>query len=107
MFGNGARLESRRRLFAGESERHLAQSVRHADSADPAEPGVAKRVMRGGSFTRLDAFILASSILVFLSLIEVMLTTKLATNNRTDLARLMDRHCRIAFPARLPEHPRK
>ncbi|HEY5894213.1 MAG TPA: hypothetical protein VIT91_13390 [Chthoniobacterales bacterium] len=48
--------------------------------------------------TRLDAFILASSILVFLSLIEVMLTTKLATNNRTDLARLIDRRCRILFP---------
>ena len=29
----------------------------------------------------LDAFILASSLLVFLSLIEVMLTTKLATEN--------------------------
>jgi hypothetical protein len=45
--------------------------------------------------TRLDAFILASSLLVFLSLIEVMLTTKLATNNRTDLARTIDRRCRI------------
>jgi cadmium resistance protein CadD (predicted permease) len=48
--------------------------------------------------TRLDAFILASSLLVFLSLIEVMLTTKLATDNRTDLARLIDRRCRIFFP---------
>ncbi|MGA7215802.1 MAG: hypothetical protein WBX20_16490 [Terrimicrobiaceae bacterium] len=48
--------------------------------------------------TRLDAFILASSLLVFLSLIEVMLTTKLATNNRTDLARTIDRRCRILFP---------
>jgi hypothetical protein len=35
--------------------------------------------------TRLDAFILASSVLVFLSLIEVMVTTRLATDNRTDL----------------------
>jgi Neurotransmitter-gated ion-channel ligand binding domain/Neurotransmitter-gated ion-channel transmembrane region len=48
--------------------------------------------------TRLDAFILASSILVFLSLIEVMLTIKLATDNRIDLARLIDRRCRILFP---------
>lgn len=48
--------------------------------------------------TRLDAFILASSILVFLSLIEVMLTTKLATDNRIDLARTIDRRCRIFFP---------
>jgi hypothetical protein len=48
--------------------------------------------------TRLDAFILTSSILVFLSLIEVMLTTKLANDNRTDLARLIDRRCRVLFP---------
>jgi hypothetical protein len=48
--------------------------------------------------TRLDAFILASSVLVFLSLIEVMVTTKLATDNRTDLARIIDRRCRIFFP---------
>ena len=48
--------------------------------------------------TRLDAFILASSLLVFLSLIEVMLTTKLATGGRTQLARLIDRRCRLLFP---------
>jgi cadmium resistance protein CadD (predicted permease) len=48
--------------------------------------------------TRLDAFILASSILVFLSLVEVMLTTKLATDSRTELARLIDRRCRVVFP---------
>ena len=40
----------------------------------------------------------SSSLLVFLSLIEVMLTTKLATDNRTDLARIIDRRCRILFP---------
>jgi hypothetical protein len=27
-----------------------------------------------------------------------MLTTKLATDNRTDLARLIERRCRIFFP---------
>jgi hypothetical protein len=48
--------------------------------------------------TRLDAFILASSVLVFLSLIEVMVTTRLAADNRTDLARVIDRRCRIFFP---------
>ena len=48
--------------------------------------------------TRLDPFILASSLLVFLSLIEVMLTIRLATDNRTGLARIIDRRCRIFFP---------
>jgi hypothetical protein len=48
--------------------------------------------------TRLDAFILASSLLVFLSLIEVLVTTRLATDNRVDLARRIDRGCRFVFP---------
>lgn len=48
--------------------------------------------------TRLDAFILASSLLVFLSLIEVMVTTRFATDGRVDLARRIDRRCRSLFP---------
>lgn len=48
--------------------------------------------------TRLDAFILTSSLLVFFSLIEVMLTTWLATDGRVPLARVIDRWCRVVFP---------
>lgn len=48
--------------------------------------------------TRLDAFILMSSLLVFFSLIEVLLTSKLANRDRMELARTIDRHCRWAFP---------
>jgi hypothetical protein len=48
--------------------------------------------------TRLDAFILMSSVLVFLSLIEVMVTTKFATMDRIELARRIDRRCRWIFP---------
>ena len=49
--------------------------------------------------TLLDAFILLSSVLVFFSLIEVMVTTRLALNNRVDTARLIDRNSRWVFPA--------
>jgi hypothetical protein len=48
--------------------------------------------------TRLDAFILMSSLLVFLSLIEVMVTTKFANRDRLELARTIDRRCRWIFP---------
>jgi len=48
--------------------------------------------------TTLDAFVLMSSLLVFFSLIEVMVTTKLANRDRLGLARLIDRRCRWAFP---------
>ena len=48
--------------------------------------------------TRLDSFILMSSLLVFLSLIEVMFTTKLANRDRLDLARTIDRRSRWIFP---------
>lgn len=49
--------------------------------------------------TLLDRFILASSILVFLSLVEVVVTTTLALRDRTDSARAIDRHARWIFPA--------
>lgn len=48
--------------------------------------------------TRLDAFILASSLLVFLSLIEVMVTSRLATDGKVEVARRIDRRCRVVFP---------
>jgi len=48
--------------------------------------------------TRLDSFILMSSVLVFLSLIEVTVTTKFANRDRLQLARTIDRRCRWIFP---------
>lgn len=48
--------------------------------------------------TRLDAFVLMCTVLVFLSMIEVMVTTKFAHRDRTDSARAIDRRCRWAFP---------
>ena len=49
--------------------------------------------------TLLDSFILLSSVLVFFSLIEVMVITRLALNNRLETARAIDRHSRWIFPA--------
>jgi gamma-aminobutyric acid receptor subunit beta len=49
--------------------------------------------------TLLDAFILVSTLMVFLSLIEVIITTKMASNGRIEAARATDRQCRWIFPA--------
>lgn len=49
--------------------------------------------------TLLDAFILASSVLVFLSLVEVVITTTLAVGGRIEAARAIDRHGRWIFPS--------
>lgn len=49
--------------------------------------------------TVLDRFILASSILVFLSLVEVVVTTTLALRGRIDTARTLDRQARWVFPS--------
>jgi hypothetical protein len=49
--------------------------------------------------TRLDALFLTSTLLVFLSLIEVMATTILDNNQQTELAKKLDRYCRVIFPA--------
>jgi hypothetical protein len=59
---------------------------------------VGTEVPRLPYLTRLDAFILASSLLVFCSLIEVMVTTRFATDGKVDLARRIDRRCRFIFP---------
>ncbi len=49
--------------------------------------------------TRLDGFILASTVLVFLSLIEVTATTRLGRIQRLEAALRLDRWSRVAFPA--------
>jgi cadmium resistance protein CadD (predicted permease) len=48
--------------------------------------------------TRLDAFILTSTLLVFFSLIEVLVTTILDNNQQTERARKIDRYSRVIFP---------
>ena len=49
--------------------------------------------------TRLDAFILTSTVLVFFSLIEVVATTILEKSQRTEQAKKLDWYCRLIFPA--------
>lgn len=49
--------------------------------------------------TRMDYFLVASTLLVFLALIEVVLTAFLAHHKRGSLARRIDRLARLAFPA--------
>jgi hypothetical protein len=48
--------------------------------------------------TRLDTFILTSTLLVFFSLIEVLVTTILDNKQQTKLAKRIDRYCRVIFP---------
>ena len=48
--------------------------------------------------TRLDYFTLGGTILVFLTLVEVILTSLLARHDRAGVARAFDRCCRILFP---------
>lgn len=48
--------------------------------------------------TRLDAFIAVSSLLIFISLIQVLITTNLAGKQRVERARKIDRYCRAIFP---------
>jgi hypothetical protein len=49
--------------------------------------------------TRMDLFIFGSTLLVFSSLIEVVITSRLANGGRLVLARWIDTVCRLAFPA--------
>jgi hypothetical protein len=49
--------------------------------------------------TRLDLFFLVSTLLVFFSLIEVLITTILENKQQTERAKKIDRYCRIIFPA--------
>ena len=55
-------------------------------------------VPRVSYFTRLDLFILGSTLLVFLTLIVSVWTGILARRERPDAADRMDRICRISFP---------
>lgn len=48
--------------------------------------------------TRLDAFFLVSTLLVFLSLIEVLVTTILDNNDQVARAKKLDRYCRVIVP---------
>ena len=48
--------------------------------------------------TRLDVFFLISTLLVFFSLIEVLITTILDNNQQTGRAKKIDRYCRVVFP---------
>jgi hypothetical protein len=48
--------------------------------------------------TRLDALFLTSTLLVFFSLIEVLVTTILDNNQQTARAKKLDRYCRAIFP---------
>jgi Neurotransmitter-gated ion-channel ligand binding domain/Neurotransmitter-gated ion-channel transmembrane region len=48
--------------------------------------------------TRLDVFFLISTLLVFFSLIEVLVTTILENNQRKKQAQTIDRYCRVIVP---------
>ncbi len=48
--------------------------------------------------TRLDAFILAGTLLVFLSLIEVVIVSRMVKSDRLEQARAIDRRCRWISP---------
>src|SRR6266496_2922072 len=48
--------------------------------------------------TRLDAFILTSTLLVFFSLIEVVVTIILDTGQKKKQSKRIDRYCRVIFP---------
>jgi len=48
--------------------------------------------------TRLDVFFLISTLLVFFSLIEVLVTNVLDNNQQTQRAKRIDRYCRVIFP---------
>jgi len=49
--------------------------------------------------TRLDVFFLISTLLVFFSLIEVLVTTILDNKQQAARAKKLDRYCRVAIPA--------
>jgi hypothetical protein len=48
--------------------------------------------------TRLDYFTLGSTVLVFLTLVEVIITTNLALKDQAKIARKIDNWCRFIFP---------
>ena len=50
-------------------------------------------------FTRMDMYVLISSILVFSALVEALVTGSLTRAGRAQLAMNMDRACRWIFPS--------
>jgi hypothetical protein len=66
---------------------------------------IAFRFMLGGLIprlsymTRLNYFTLGSTILVFLTLVEVIITAKLTHGKMESVGRRVDRWCRVVFPA--------
>ena len=48
--------------------------------------------------TRMDYFILGSTLLVFAALIQAIMTTRLVRNKKTLTAQRLDRGCRVIFP---------
>jgi hypothetical protein len=51
--------------------------------------------------TRLDVFVFSATLLVFLAMVEVVITTAMARNERIKGARWLDRACRLIFPGAL------
>ena len=51
--------------------------------------------------TRLDVLVFSATLLVFLAMIEVVITTSLARSERIKTALWMDRVCRVLFPGSL------
>ncbi len=49
--------------------------------------------------TRMDMVMLSSTVLVFASLVEVVITSFLVQKNKVELARSIDSYCRYIFPA--------
>ena len=49
--------------------------------------------------TRLDELMFLSTAMVFVTLVEVVITSVLTKRDKVDLARKFDYHCRYLFPA--------
>lgn len=66
---------------------------------------IAYRFMVGGLLpkvsymTRMDIFILSSTLIVFLTLMEASLTSVFADRGKIDMARRVDNWCRVIFPS--------
>jgi hypothetical protein len=59
---------------------------------------VASALPKLSYFTLLDKLIVGSTVLVFLTLLQSILTVHLVFSDRSKLAQAADRHCRWAFP---------
>jgi hypothetical protein len=59
---------------------------------------IAYRFAVDTQLSRLDTFILTSTLLAFFSLIEVLVKTILDNKQQTKLAKKIDQYCRVIFP---------